>query len=185
MPNHFITKRYNRCISVAVNCYQIVINARAWRERVNIDKWVYAGHVQGEQVLVAALQSDYYSLSSCLKERKIKKLLAVVALLALIAALGVSTAYASSPNIEAYKLYAHMRIGNDAQYRCLVDLWTLESHWSNTANNPNSTAYGIPQLLGMKETNPYKQIDKGITYITKRYKLPCKALAYHKRKGYY
>ena len=186
MPNHFITKRYNRCISVAVNCYQIVINPRAWRERVNLDSGVYAGRIQVGQDLTAYLQSDCsYSLSSFKNSKKTKKLLTLVALLALIAALGVSTAYASSPNIEAYKLYAHMRIGNDAQYRCLVDLWTLESHWSNTANNPNSTAYGIPQLLGMKETNPYKQIDKGITYITKRYKLPCKALAYHKRKGYY
>ena len=185
MPNHFITKRYNRCISVAVNCYQIVINARAWRERVNIDKRVYAGHVQGEQVLVAALQSDYYSLSSCLKERKIKKLLAVVALLALIAALGVSTAYGNSPSIEAYKLYAHMRVGNDAQYRCLVELWDMESHWNSRADNKHSTAYGIPQVLGMKERDPYKQIDIGLAYITKRYKLPCKALAHHKRKGYY
>ena len=186
MPNHFITKRYNRCISVAVNCYQIVINARAWRERVNLDKRVYAGRIQEQKALGHYSKSDCsYSLSSCLKETKTKKLLTLVALLALIAALGVSTAYGSSPSIEAYKLYAHMKVGNDAQYRCLVDLWTMESHWNSRADNKHSTAYGIPQVLGMKETNPYKQIDIGLAYITKRYKLPCKALAHHKRKGYY
>ena len=184
MPRYFITKRYNRCISVAVNCYQIVINARAWRERVNLDKRVYAGHVQGQQDLEQLQQSDSYSLSSCKKSKRNKKLLLLAALLTLIALLGVSTAY-GNPNAEAYKLYAHMKLGSDVQYRCLVDLWTMESHWNPRADNPKSSAYGIPQLLNMKSTNPYVQIDKGLLYITKRYKLACKALAYHNKKGHY
>jgi resuscitation-promoting factor RpfB len=69
---------------------------------------------------------------------------------------------------------------------CLEKLWTKESNWRPKAKNKLSTAYGIPQLLKMKETNPYKQIDLGLRYIDKRYKgSPCKALAHHKEKGWY
>ena len=180
----FITKRYNRYIVIADNRYKIVIIRKAYATLKALDKGVYAGHVQGQQDLEQLQQSDSYSLSSCKKSKRNKKLLLLAALLTLIALLGVSTAY-GNPNSEAYKLYAHMKLGSDKQYRCLVDLWTMESHWNPKANNPKSSAYGIPQLLNMRSTNPYVQIDKGLLYITKRYKLPCKALAYHNKKGHY
>ena len=102
--------------------------------------------------------------------------------------MNITTANAYNPNIESYKLYAHMKLLNDKQYRCLVTLWNLESRWNPKANNPKSSAYGIPQLLKMTETNPYKQIDLGIKYIThhKIYKGDtCKALNRHKRIGHY
>ena len=95
------------------------------------------------------------------------------------------SANAYNPSIEAYKLYAHMMVANDKQYRCLVELWTLESHWNHKANNPKSSAYGIPQLLNMRSTNPYRQIELGLKYIAHRYDTPCKALSYHKKKGHY
>ncbi len=83
--------------------------------------------------------------------------------------------------IDAYKIYAHIKIGDYKEFRCIEKLWTKESNWRPKAKNPNSTAYGIPQLLKMKETNPYKQIDLGLRYIDKRYKgSACKALAHHK-----
>ena len=182
--NAFITKRYNRYIVIADNRYKIVIIRKAYATLKALDKGVYAGHVQGQQDLEQLQQSDYYSLSSCKKSKRNKKLLLLAALLTLLALISVSTAY-GNPNSEAYKLYAHMKLGSDAQYRCLVDLWTMESHWNPRADNPKSSAYGIPQLLNMRSTNPYVQIDKGLLYITKRYKLPCKALAYHKKKGHY
>jgi hypothetical protein len=94
-----------------------------------------------------------------------------------------ATAY--NPSIEAYKLYAHMMVGSDKQYRCLVELWDRESHWNPKADNPKSSAYGIPQLLNMKSTNPYRQIELGYKYIITRYVDSCKALTFHKRKGYY
>jgi hypothetical protein len=94
-------------------------------------------------------------------------------------------ARAYNPSIEAYKLYAHMMVGNDKQYRCLVELWDRESHWNPNANNPKSSAYGIPQLLRMTSTNPYRQIELGLKYITKRYGNSCVALARHKRVGHY
>lgn len=97
-----------------------------------------------------------------------------------------ATAY--NPSIEAYKLYAHMMVGSDKQYRCLVELWDRESHWNPKADNPKSSAYGIPQLLRMTSTNPYRQIELGIKYLNhnKLYKGDiCKALARHKRVGHY
>jgi hypothetical protein len=102
--------------------------------------------------------------------------------------MGITPAYGYNPNVESYKLYAHMKLLDDKQYRCLVTLWNLESNWNPKAKNPKSSAMGIPQLLKMTETNPYKQIDLGIKYIThhKIYKGDtCKALDRHKRIGHY
>ena len=106
-------------------------------------------------------------------------------LLAVLCVIGITPAKAYDPNVESYKLYAHMKLGNDKAYRCLVTLWRMESQWSPTAKNKKSSAYGIPQLLKMKETNPYKQIDLGLKYIAYRYGNPCKALDHHKKVGHY
>jgi hypothetical protein len=86
---------------------------------------------------------------------------------------------------ENYKLYAHIKLLNAKEYRCLELLWTRESRWDPRADNPKSSAFGIPQLLKMKELDPFKQIDLGLKYITHRYKTPCKAWAHHKVKGHY
>jgi hypothetical protein len=109
-------------------------------------------------------------------------------LVGLYCVIGITPAIANDPNKELYKLYAHMKLGDDKQYRCLVTLWRLESNWTPTAANKQSSAYGIPQLLKMKETNPYKQIDLGLKYINhhKLYKGDvCKALDRHKKVGHY
>jgi hypothetical protein len=101
----------------------------------------------------------------------------------------VATGEAKAVNnnsVEMFKLYAHMKVLDDKQYRCLVILWRLESNWSPTAKNRKSSAYGIPQLLKMKETNPFKQIDLGLKYIDHRYDGDtCKALDTHKKRGHY
>jgi hypothetical protein len=89
-------------------------------------------------------------------------------------------------SIEMYKLYAHIKVLNDKQYRCLVILWRKESNWSPVAKSKSSTAYGIPQLLKLTETNPFKQIDAGIKYLDHRYDGDiCKALLVHNIKGHY
>ena len=109
-------------------------------------------------------------------------------LLAVLCVIGITPAYGYNPNIESYKLYAHMKLLDDKQYRCLVTLWNLESNWNPKAKNPKSSAMGIPQLLKMTETNPYKQIDLGLKYIHHHriYKGDvCKALDRHKRIGHY
>jgi len=90
--------------------------------------------------------------------------------------------------IDAYKIYAHIKIGSYKEFVCIEKLWTKESNWRPKAKNLNSTAYGIPQLLKMKETNPYKQIDLGLKYIDNHriYKGDaCKALRHHNKKGWY
>ena len=109
-------------------------------------------------------------------------------LLGVLCVIGITPAKAYDLNVESYKLYAHMKLLDDKQYRCLVTLWRLESNWSPTAKNKKSSAFGIPQLLKMTETNPYKQIDLGIKYITHHriYKGDvCKALDHHKKVGHY
>ena len=109
-------------------------------------------------------------------------------LLSALLIINIQEAKAYNPSIEAYKLYAHMMVGSDKRYRCLVELWDRESHWNPKADNPKSSAYGIPQLLKMTTTNPYRQIELGIKYIDnhKLYKGDsCKALAKHKRVGHY
>ena len=109
-------------------------------------------------------------------------------LTAVLCVMGITPVYGYNPNVESYKLYAHMKLLDDKQYRCLVTLWNLESRWNPKADNPKSSAYGIPQLLKMTETNPYKQIDLGLKYIHHHriYKGDvCKALDRHKRIGHY
>ena len=84
-----------------------------------------------------------------------------------------------------YKEFAALIVNDYKQMRCLDKLWTLESNWSPTAKNPNSSARGIPQLLKMVEPNPYRQIVLGIKYIEHRHKSACNALKYHNAKGHY
>ena len=99
-----------------------------------------------------------------------------------------TNAYASTNSnkeIEKYKLYSHIKLTNHNEYLCLEKLWYLESKWNPLADNKRSTAFGIPQLLKLKTNDPYKQIDAGLIYISKRYSNPCKALAFHLKHGYY
>ena len=88
-------------------------------------------------------------------------------------------------DINNYKLYAHFKLLDAKQYRCLELLWNRESLWNPRADNPKSSAYGIPQLLKMKELDPFKQIDLGLKYITHRHSTPCQAWEHHKRTGHY
>ncbi len=48
------------------------------------------------------------------------------------------------------------------QFYCVDELWYKESRWNYKAKNPKSSAFGIPQILGLKELNPTKQIDRGL-----------------------
>jgi hypothetical protein len=88
--------------------------------------------------------------------------------------------------IDKYKIYIHLKVLSAKQYQCINTLWTKENRlWDPHAKNPKSSAYGIPQLLKLKETNPYVQMDLGYKYIMHRYKSPCNALAFHNKRGYY
>jgi hypothetical protein len=96
-----------------------------------------------------------------------------------------SVAY-SQYKTQHYKQYTFIELNDVDEYYCIEQLWHKESRWSPTAKNARSSAYGIPQLLNMKEPNPFRQIDKGLRYIEHRYQgSPCKALQHHKIKGWY
>jgi hypothetical protein len=85
-----------------------------------------------------------------------------------------------------YKAFAALIVNDNKQMRCLDKLWTKESNWRPTAKNKKSSAFGIPQLLKMTETNPYRQIVLGIKYLDHRYKGDvCLALRTHNTKGHY
>ena len=80
------------------------------------------------------------------------------------------------------------------QFGCLDSLWTRESNWRVDADNPSSSAYGIPQALpGSKmasagpdwATNPATQIKWGLGYIQDRYGSPCGAWAHSESSGWY
>ena len=100
----------------------------------------------------------------------------------------VMTAYPSNAvdnTKELYKLYAHTKLLNSKEFHCVDLLWTKESQWNPRSDNKHSTAYGIPQLLKMKERDPFRQIDLGLRYINHRYVTPCKAWEFFKKKGHY
>ena len=72
------------------------------------------------------------------------------------------------------------------EWNALFTLWHKESRWDYTADNPRSSAYGIPQMLNMDEKTPMvRQIELGLKYIQHRYETPSKALAFHNRHGWY
>jgi len=120
--------------------------------------------------------------------KRTSKLLLIVSMALSQSLLIAGQSYAISPNAqmqEMWKLYAHTRLLNTEQFICLDRLWTMESHWNNYAKNNHSTAFGIAQVLHTKTTDPYLQIDAGLTYIKHRYHIPCIALHHHLKTGTY
>ena len=80
------------------------------------------------------------------------------------------------------------------QFSCLDSLWTKESGWDPSADNPTSSAYGIPQSLpGSKmasagadwATNPATQIEWGLGYIQDVYGSPCSAWGHSQAMNWY
>jgi hypothetical protein len=114
-----------------------------------------------------------------------RRSLVLLAGLLLFTNMPASQAISTQRDKENYKLYAHIKLLNAKQYRCLELLWNRESRWDPRADNPKSSAYGIPQLLKMKELDPFKQIDLGLKYISKRHSTPCQAWVYYLKTGHY
>lgn len=83
---------------------------------------------------------------------------------------------------------------NSSQWPPLYNLWMRESGWRWNADNPSSSAYGIPQALpGSKmasagadwATNPNTQVRWGLGYIKGRYGSPAAAWAHSEAVGWY
>jgi hypothetical protein len=80
------------------------------------------------------------------------------------------------------------------RWRCLKRLWNFESSWRVHADNPYSSAYGIPQALPGKKMatagdhwrrNAQTQIRWGLRYIRSRYSGTCGALHHSRTTGWY
>jgi hypothetical protein len=73
----------------------------------------------------------------------------------------------------------------------LLTMWNHESGWNERADNPYSSAYGIPQALpGSKmgpgwQNNATTQIKWGLDYIGSRYGDPCKAWGFWQAHRWY
>jgi hypothetical protein len=94
----------------------------------------------------------------------------------------------------SYQDYALSKLGGDAsQFSCLESLWGKESGWNPNAQNPTSSAYGIPQFLDStwagtgiaKTSDGYRQIDAGLIYINNRYGSPCAAWSHSQANNWY
>jgi hypothetical protein len=75
---------------------------------------------------------------------------------------------------------------NRSEWSALAKLWGKESGWKHTADNPESTAYGIAQVLNTKPGTPAPlQIERGLEYIKHRYEKPSVAWAHWRSNGWY
>lgn len=84
------------------------------------------------------------------------------------------------------KELAVKRNWDSTQFQCVKELWLKESNWRWVADNKKSTAYGIPQILGLsKNLTPEQQIIRGYEYIEHRYETACNAWAFWQSKFYY
>lgn len=81
-----------------------------------------------------------------------------------------------------------------AEFGCLNSLWNSESGWNIHADNPGSSAYGIPQALpGSKmasagpnwQSNPETQIRWGLQYVRRSYGSACGAWSFKQGHGWY
>jgi hypothetical protein len=106
---------------------------------------------------------------------------------------GAQTLSDSDPRDIARVLLGEYGFSSD-QFGCLDSLYVRESGWNPYADNPTSSAYGIPQALpGSKmatagadwATNPVTQIRWGLGYIRDRYGSPCGAWAHSEANGWY
>ena len=78
------------------------------------------------------------------------------------------------------------------QFSCLDSLYVSESDWRVDADNPSSSAYGIPQALTQLHdlpadymTSAESQIRWGLEYIRDTYGSPCSAWSFKSGHGWY
>ena len=137
-------------------------------------------------IYLKTIFSSFENNNKKIKNVKYKILItSAISLSILISTTFITIPTAKADNVEILKLYAHTLLLNAKEFHCLDLLWTSESHWNSKARNKKSTAYGIPQILGMKEKDPSRQIRIGIEYIRHRYSTPCKAWSHWQKVGHY
>jgi len=111
---------------------------------------------------------------------------------------GVAAGGAGGNQAIGQQLAAAYGWGSGAQWDALVKLWNQESGWNNTAENPTSQAYGIPQALPFSKmpkaawppsaggsASASAQISWGLAYIQGRYGNPVAAWAHEVANNWY
>lgn len=72
------------------------------------------------------------------------------------------------------------------EHKALMKLWGKESAWRHDADNPESSAYGIAQVLNTKPGTPApQQVARGLSYIVSRYDKPSVAWSHWRKHGWY
>ena len=114
--------------------------------------------------------------------------LAVVGILCLFLSsmvLQMQPATATTKSIDHYKLYAHSRIINEIQYKCLSRIIYKESRWNPKAKNGSHFGLGQMRSEHYRTLDPYRQIDATIKYINHRYGSMCNAWRFHQERNYF
>ncbi|MCC6495617.1 MAG: lytic transglycosylase domain-containing protein [Propionibacteriaceae bacterium] len=100
----------------------------------------------------------------------------------------------TDPREIARQIMANKYSWDERQFSCYDSIIMRESRWIVTADNPHSSAYGIPQALPGKRmaafgadwrTNPVTQIRWGLDYVSDRYGTPCSAWSFKRSHGWY
>jgi hypothetical protein len=97
----------------------------------------------------------------------------------------------SDPRDIARALLPEFGFSSD-EFSCLDALYVSESNWRIDADNPTSSAYGIPQALTSMHdlpsdyyTSAEAQIRWGLGYIQDAYGTPCSAWSFKQSNNWY
>ena len=100
----------------------------------------------------------------------------------------------SDPKSIARQIMSNKYGWGGSEFSCYNKIIMRESGWDVHADNPTSSAYGIPQALpGSKmasagsdwRNNPATQIKWGLGYVKSRYGTPCSAWGFKSSHGWY
>lgn len=147
------------------------IAKEAWDEKINKIPDYKGG--QGKfDLAVPKIRENMESKVWEFIEKKAGEMDAISGAAGLVSSVGVN-----GTNVQMGKQMAERAGWTGSNWDSLRQLWTRESQWNHLAQNPTSTAYGIPQFLdstwatvgGTKTSDPKKQIQYGIKYIQQRY----------------
>ena len=99
----------------------------------------------------------------------------------------------ADPRILTRALMAEYGLSS-SEFGCIDQIWTQESNWNVHADNPHSSAYGIPQALPGSKMSAFgsdwandaeTQIRWGLNYMAKRYGTACAAWSFKQSHGWY
>lgn len=181
--------------SVAVAVTGVTVSAGVWGEDPDAASTTVASNVAGAAELADALagraaEAERPDRSAPRRDRdKMKALAAEPG----DAVTGTDDLADLDPKTVARQMMSEFGFA-PSEYGCLDQLWISESDWEVDADNPTSSAYGIPQALtgGTHDdlpadymTNPVSQIRWGLNYIRDAYGTPCSAWSFKQANNWY